>query len=94
MTPTRMDSNTLICSEALSKGYGLLKDLESELSEKEVRDLELLGYIENAMTSNGETWRLTAKGRELRKLMTKKPTMADSVKDWIFVHLLKFNVNL
>lgn len=86
----------IICNSALSKGYGLLEELESKLSASKVRDLELLGYIENAVDSQGETWKLTGKGKKLRKLLMdeERKKFKDTVKDWIYLKLLKFNVNL
>lgn len=87
-------TNSAIYSDALSKGFGLLKDLEEELTKKEVRNLELLGYIENAISSKGETWKLTRKGVELRKLLCGKNTAVDSIKDWCYKRLFKMNVNL
>lgn len=89
-----MTNDNIICNEALSKGCGLLKDLESALSENEVRDLELLGYIENAISSDGETWRLTKKGKKLRKLLMSQGSLNDFIRDWIYTKILRFNVNL
>lgn len=86
--------NHAICSNALSKGSGLLEELERNLSESEVRNLELLGYIENAIAPEGETWKLTDKGEKLRKLLMEQQGFVDTIKDWIFKKLLKFNVNL
>lgn len=87
-------SNCAIYSDALSKGAGLLKDLEDELTPKEVRKLELLGYIENAISSEGETWKLTRKGVKLRKLLNEENTPIDTLKDWTYKHLFKININL
>lgn len=64
------------------------------MSVSEVRNLELLGYIENAIAPEGETWKLTGKGKKLRKLLMEQHNPVDIVKDWIFRKLLKFNVNL
>lgn len=87
--------NHIICNSALSKGYGLLKELEESLSVDEVRELELLGYIENAIAPEGETWKFTGKGKRLRKLLLSgHRNLGDTIKDWIYIHLLKFNVNL
>jgi len=86
--------NNIICSEALNRGCGLLKDLESALSENEVRNLELLGYIENAISSEGETWKLTQKGKKMRKLLMNHKSLGDFVKDWVYTKILRFNVNL
>lgn len=88
-----MMCDNIICNEALSKGYGLLKDLERALSEDEARDLELLGYIENAISDNGETWKLTKKGKKVRKLLMRDKSLGDFVKDWIYTKILRFNVN-
>lgn len=84
----------IICNDAFSKGHGLLKDLERTLSESEVRDLELLGYIENAISPNGETWMLTKKGRKCRKLLMSRNSLSDCIKDWIYIKVLGLNVNL
>lgn len=84
----------IICDNALSKGCGLLKDLEENLSISKVRELELLGYIENAIAPDGETWKLTSKGKKLRKLLLGRKSLKETVEDWIYIHLLKFNVNL
>ena len=84
----------IICSNALSKGCGFLKDLEDNLSVSKVRDLKLLGYIENTIAPQGETWKLTKKGKKLRKLMMERKSIGETVKDWIYTHLLRFNVNL
>lgn len=86
--------DNVICNKALSKGSGLLKELEDQLSESNVRDLELLGYIENAMTTKGETWKLTSKGRKLRKLLSERNSCGDTIKDWFYRRILRFNVNL
>ena len=44
-----------IVNPALGKGSGLLANLEKEISTKEVRKLERLGYIENAISPKGVT---------------------------------------
>lgn len=84
----------IICNNVLSKGCGLLKDLESNLSVSCIRDLELLGYIEKDFSPQSETWRLTEKGKKLQRLMIGRKGIDDIIKDWIYIHLLKFNIKI
>ena len=47
-----------ITNPALERGYGMLKTLEEQITPAEVRRLERLGYIENAISPKGATWKL------------------------------------
>lgn len=80
-----------IINPALGKGYGMLRALEDEITPAEVRRLERLGYIENAISPKGATWRLSAKGKRLRKNLLKGNTRWS---DFFFKHVLRYNVSL
>lgn len=78
-----------ICSEALSKGSGLVSELQ--MSTDDVRSLELQGYIKNAMSNRGDTWKLTKKGKETRDFLLKKRTARMKAADWLCRHILRLH---
>jgi len=84
----------LITDKAFAKGCGLLKDLESAITPEEVRRFERLGYIENAISPKGQTWKLSARGKELRKLLDDNKTVFDKITDFIFIHILRYRVSI
>lgn len=87
-------SEHIICSKYLNKRCGLVKNIEKELSVSNIHQLELLGYLEKEFSSEGEIWKLSEKGVKLRKLMMKHNSLGEIIKDWIYIHLLKFNIKL
>lgn len=73
---------------------GLLRDLENVISPEEVRRLERLGYIENAVSPNGETWRLSKKGRDVRKALVGKVSLGDRISDFFFRNVLHYSASI
>lgn len=83
-----------IKNSAFRSGSGLLCDLENEITPEEVRRLERLGYIENAVSPKGETWKLSPKGKAARKLLLGKRTVFSCLSDFFYRHILDFRVSL
>ena len=83
-----------ITNSALERGYGMLETLEREITADEVRRLERLGYIENAISPKGATWRLSAKGKRMRNNLKKGNSFANICSDIFFKHVLRYNVSL
>ena len=79
-----------ICSEALSKGSGLVRDLS--MSPKDIESLELQGYIKNAMSNHGDTWKLTKKGKQTRDFLLNKRSCKMKLADWFCRYILRLNV--
>lgn len=73
---------------------GLLCDLEAAISAEEVRRLERLGYIENAVSPKGETWRLSKKGRKARKALVGKVSFRDRISDFFLSNVLHYSVSI
>lgn len=73
---------------------GLMKDLESAITIDEIRRLERLGYIENAISPKGATWKLSKKGKESRELLVGKATLFDKISDFFYRYILKYRVSL
>ena len=89
----KMKSMSII-DPALDKGYGLLDTLERKMSPAEVRRLERLGYIENAISPKGATWRLSDKGKRMRNNLKKESSIATRCSDFFFKKVLRYNVSL
>lgn len=86
--------NMFIIDPALDKGYGMLDTLEKRISPAEVRRLERLGYIENAISPKGATWRLSAKGKRMRKNLIGGSSFVSRCSDFFFRYVLRYNVSL
>jgi len=89
-----MKGNMTITNPALERGYGMLKTLEEQITPAEVRRLERLGYIENAISPKGATWKLSAKGQRMRKNLSRGSSFATRWSDFFFKHVLRYNVSL
>ena len=83
-----------ITNPALERGYGMLKTLEEQITPAEVRRVERLGYIENAISPKGATWKLSVKGRRMRKNLSRGSSFATRWSDFFFKHVLRYNVSL
>ena len=66
-----MDINATlpICNQALAQGYGFVRDLHGQMSDKDIKGLELQGFIKNAMSAEGDTWKLTKRGKMTRDIL-------------------------
>ena len=73
---------------------GLLSELEKVISPQEVRCLERLGYIENAVSPKGETWRLSKKGKQSRDILMQKYSWRDRISDFFYRHVLGYQVSI
>lgn len=83
-----------ITSPALEKGYGMLNVLEEQITPQEVRRLERLGYIENAISPEGATWRLSNKGKRMRRNLLKKSSYSSKFTDFFFKRVLHYHVSI
>lgn len=81
-----------LCNSTLDRGHGYVRDLE--LTEREVRGLEMQGYIKNAVSPHGDTWKLTERGRKVRNLMLGHRTRQQKIGDWILKNLLRMHVTI
>ena len=78
----------------IRKNSGLLSALEENLSPEEVRRLETLGYIETGISPKGPTWRLTDKGKRMRRNLKSETSFFTRVGDFFFRHILHYCVIL
>lgn len=87
-------SKLAITNNIFRNNSGLMSELKSAISASEVRKLESLGYLENAISPQGETWRLSKKGKESRDLLLGKRSWFDRVSDFFYRHMLGFRASL
>ena len=69
--------------------YGTLRELEERLGKREVRQLEAMGFIQNAPSKYGETWKISSRARRLAKLRSKPYTMKERRLDFFRFRLPK-----
>lgn len=87
-------SSLAITNNIFRNNSGLMKDLKEAISDNEIRRLERLGYIENAVSPKGETWKLSARGKASRSLLLGKRTLWGRISDFFYRHILNFRVSL
>jgi len=83
-----------ITDPIFNQSAGLLSELEKKISPQEVRRLERLGYIENAVSPKGETWKLSKKGRQSRDILMQKYSWKDRITDFFYRHVLHYRVSI
>lgn len=87
-------SNLAITNDIFRNSSGLMSELEAAISRGEVRRLERLGYIENAISAKGETWKLSKKGKASRDLLMGKRTFWDRISDFFYRKILGFRASI
>ena len=87
-------TNEAIMNPVFNANSGLMCDLEKTITPDEVRRLERLGYIENAISPKGETWKLSRKGRASRDLFLGKQSLFDRLSDFFYRQILGYRVSL
>ena len=81
-------------SATLKRGYGTINALEEEVTRDGVLHLQLGGYIENGISKDGETFRLTKRGRKLLYYYGDKVSKKHRIQSFLLHHLMRFNVAL
>ena len=62
--------------------YGKLSELEERLGKREVRQLEAMGFIQNAPSQYGETWKISSRAQRLAMLRSKPYTKKERRSDF------------
>ena len=61
---------------------GKLSELEERLGKREVRRLEAMGFIQNAPSEYGETWKISSRAQRLAELKSKPYTKRERRSDF------------
>ncbi len=75
------------------KKYGYIDELKEKLGKDVVRQLEAMGYIENAFDSKADTWRISERARKRHKSITRKSSLTERFSDWYYKHILRIDFN-
>lgn len=84
----------ILKSATLKKGYGTVADLEREITPEGVLHLQLGGYIHNGISDEGETFRLTKRGKDMLYYNNNGVSLKHRIQGWFLQHVLGFNVTL
>lgn len=88
-----MDKEEMIRESPLLVIYkeksGKLSDLEKKLGKREVRQLEAMGFIQNALSQHGDTWKISNRALRLAELKTKPYTLKERRSDFFHFKLRK-----
>jgi len=70
---------------------GYIEELEKRLGTEKVRQLEAIGYIENAPSKNGYTFKITKRAKRLADGLYGKKSFFDLVSDYYYVKIMGVN---
>lgn len=84
----------ILNSHTLQKGYGTIDNLEREITQEGVLHLQLGGYIENGISDEGETFRLTKRGERMLYYYSDRINRKHRILNFFLNRFLKFNVTL
>lgn len=84
----------ILKSTILKRGYGTVNELLQEVSRDELKYLQLGGYIQNGISNEGETFRLTKKGEEMLYFYSDNVSLKHKIQSWILHYLFRFNVSI
>lgn len=73
---------------------GRISDLISMFGEEGVRQMEAMGYIVNAPSSDGDTWRRSKNAEHLANFRYRKSSLVEMIIDWINVNIRKIDFSL
>lgn len=92
MRETRVENRPLYVIYKDRKGH--LKDLEAKLDERSVRQLEAMGYIENAPSADGGTWKISRRADHIARLKYESSSLLDWLTDLYFFKIRKVNLSI
>jgi hypothetical protein len=90
---TYMETNRPL-AVIFEKKNGYLSDLERELGERTVLQLEAMGYIENAPSANGDTWKISSRARRMADLKYKPSNFFERLVDWYYFNVRRVRLSI
>lgn len=73
---------------------GKVAELKAKFGDDAVRQMEAMGYIVNAPTAEGDTWRISARARKLAKLRYRKSTKRERMCDWFNLKIRRIDFSI
>ena len=76
------------------KKFGTISELSREFGETAVRQMEAMGYIINAPTKDGDTWKISSRAKKLAELRYRDNTLFEKLCDWFYLKVRKIDFSL
>lgn len=70
---------------------GAIDKLKNEIGEIKVDQLEAMGYIENAVNPNGNTWKISKQAKDMAKSIYRESTLIEKIIDWFNFRIRKID---
>ncbi|MDE7378298.1 MAG: hypothetical protein K2N13_04970 [Paraprevotella sp.] len=74
--------------------YGKVTELKEKFGEDAVRQMEAMGYIANAPTKDGDTWRISTRALNLAKQRYRKSTIWERICDWFNLKIRRIDFSI
>jgi hypothetical protein len=75
---------------------GMVEDLKSKFGEDRVQTLETMGYIQEGISTSGDTWSITERAKKRAKAIYDEPSgwikFWDKVMDWFYIHIFRVDL--
>ncbi len=74
--------------------HGLRADLVEKFDDRMVRQMEATGFIVNAPSDQGITWKVSRMANELATLKYSKLSWKERFTEWYYTHVRKVNLSV
>lgn len=74
--------------------HGLRAELVEKFDERTVRQMEATGFIVNAPSAQGVTWKMSHMADEIATLKYSKLTWKERLVEWYYTHIRKVNLSV
>lgn len=74
--------------------FGYVAELENMIGEEDVRELEAIGYIENAPSEKGNTYKISNMVKHMTSAFFDKRTFRDFISDFYFTYIKRVSFSL
>lgn len=84
----------ILKSSILKRGYGTVDELLQEVSMDDFKHLQLGNYIQNGISNEGETFRLTKKGEKMLYFYGNNVSLKHKIQSWILRYIFRINISI
>ncbi len=73
---------------------GNISDLNRKFGKTSVRRMEAMGYIVNAPTKDGDTWKISSRAKKLAELRCRDNTLWERFCDWFYLKVRRIDFGI
>ncbi len=89
-----MNAQTDILEVLYKYPCGYVKKLEEMIGEEDVRELEAIGYIENAPSEKGYTYKTTKWVKQMTSAFFGKRSLRDYISDFYYTYIKRVSFSI